>query len=78
MVLILELFDRFQFVIQELKVEKKRLEEFIHEIEKTQKKTHTDYFILIERRNRVGLNVIDRNDELSILYEKVNVQVSSN
>lgn len=70
--------DPLQFVIQELKVEKKRLEEFIHDIEKTQKKTHTDYFILIERRNRVGLNLIDRNDELSILYEKANVQVSSN
>lgn len=64
-----------QFVVQELRVEKRRLEEFIQQVAKTQKKMRTDYSIHIQRRNACGLNLIDRNDELSILYEKINVQV---
>lgn len=57
-------------------MEKKRYEEFIEEIARTQKKMRVDYTIHIQKRNACGLNLIDRNDELSILYEKVNVQVS--
>lgn len=33
------------------------------------------YAVHIKDRNKYGLNVIDRNDELTILYEKANVQV---
>jgi hypothetical protein len=31
---------------------------------------------LVKDRNQVGISLIDRNDELCILYEKSNVQVT--
>lgn len=34
----------------------------------------TAYELAVERRNRVGLALVDRNDELCVLYEKLNVQ----
>lgn len=42
--------------------------------EKETLRMKTAYELAVERRNRVGLALVDRNDELCVLYEKLNVQ----
>jgi hypothetical protein len=58
-------------------LEERRLEEFIEKKAQRNKKMITEYAIHIARRNAFGIQLIDRNDELSIMYEKVNVQVGN-
>ena len=38
-------------------------------------KLRKQYEVAIESRNYTGITLIDRNDELCILYEKNNIQV---
>ncbi|XP_024377421.2 uncharacterized protein [Physcomitrium patens] len=63
-----------KFIARELKLERKRLKESLQKNVIAQKKMQALYAVHIKDRNKYGLNVIDRNDELTILYEKANVQ----
>lgn len=62
--------------MDELKVTIKKQEEFVHRQDKYLTNTFQNYSLAIKTRNSAGLSLIDRNDELCILYEKSNVQVS--
>lgn len=64
-----------QAVAEELQTEIFKLQERISKIERDVVKTRKTYELAVKERNKVGLMVIDRNDELCILYEKNNVQV---
>ena len=45
-------------------------------MEKSMLKLRKQYEVAIESRNYTGITLIDRNDELCILYEKNNIQVA--
>lgn len=64
-----------QAVAEDLQTEIFKLQERISKIERDVVKTRKTYELAVKERNKVGLMVIDRNDELCILYEKNNVQV---
>ena len=49
---------------------------FIHTAEREMSLFRKHYEGCVLDRNSVGISLIDRNDELCILYEKSNVQVS--
>lgn len=68
--------DSSQFIVDELKVAIKKQEECVHGQDKYQTNAFKNYSLALKTRNSVGLSLIDRNDELCILYEKSNVQVS--
>ena len=69
---------RYQFIIQEIRLEEHKLEESILQKAQMNKKMISEYTVHISKRNAFGLQLIDRNDELAIMYEKVNVQVRRN
>ena len=52
-----------------------RMNGFIHTAEREMSSFRKHYEVCVLDRNGVGISLIDRNDELCILYEKSNVQV---
>ncbi len=66
----------WQLVAEEYELEVINLENIIKKTEKDMVKAHKTYGLLVKDRNQVGISLIDRNDELCILYEKSNVQVT--
>ena len=46
----------------------------ITQLEKDMNALTKDYESACEKRNQLGIQLIDRNDELCILYEKSNIQ----
>ena len=52
-----------------------KLNAIISSMEKSMLKLRKQYEVAIESRNYTGITLIDRNDELCILYEKNNIQV---
>jgi len=64
-----------QVVAKEIQTEIIKLQERINKVEKDMIKSRKIYELNVKDRNKVGLMLIDRNDELCIFYEKNNVQV---
>lgn len=60
---------------QRLQVDK--FNAIINATEKAMLKLRKQYEVVIEARNYTGIMLIDRNDELCILYEKANIHVSA-
>jgi len=60
--------------VQQLVAEIENLNSLINGIEKEMLKLKKRYEIAVEERNYTGIQLIDRNDELCILYEKSNMQ----
>jgi hypothetical protein len=52
-----------------------RMNGFINAAEREMSLFRKHYEVCVLDRNSVGISLIDRNDELCILYEKSNVQV---
>ena len=61
-------------VVQQLAAETDNLNSLINGIEKEMLKLKKRYEGAVEERNYTGIQLIDRNDELCILYEKSNMQ----
>ena len=64
-----------QVIAKELGTEVHNLQERIRKIERDMMQARKIYELAVKDRNKVGIMLIDRNDELCILYEKNNVQV---
>jgi len=60
--------------VQQLVAEIDNLNSLINGIEKQMLKLQKRYETVVEERNYTGIQLIDRNDELCILYEKCNMQ----
>merc|ERR1711988_2020199 len=60
--------------MQQLVSEIDNLNSLINGIEKQMLKLKKRYETVVEERNYTGIQLIDRNDELCILYEKCNMQ----
>jgi len=60
--------------VQQLAAETDNLNALINGIEKEMLKLKKRYESAVEERNYTGIQLIDRNDELCILYEKSNMQ----
>lgn len=60
--------------VQQLVAEIDNLNSLINGIEKQMLKLKKRYEAVVEERNYTGIQLIDRNDELCILYEKSNMQ----
>ena len=54
-------------------MEIEKLNNIINEAEKEMIRLRKDYARAVEDRNRTGIQLIDRNDELCILHEKANI-----
>eukprot|EP00899_Mesostigma_viride_P008456 jgi/Mesvir1/17611/Mv08838-RA.1 len=67
-------FREKQTTIDEQIAEVDKLNGIINAAEKEMLRTRKEYEMLVEARNMTGITLIDRNDELCILYEKANVQ----
>mmetsp|Transcript_40583 Transcript_40583/g.90203 ORF Transcript_40583/g.90203 Transcript_40583/m.90203 type:complete len:924 (-) Transcript_40583:938-3709(-) len=63
-----------QRVVDEQIAEVDKLNAIINSTEKEMLKLRKQYEVVIESRNYTGIMLIDRNDELCILYEKHNIQ----
>ncbi|GAX79502.1 hypothetical protein CEUSTIGMA_g6943.t1 [Chlamydomonas eustigma] len=63
-----------QDVVDEQIADVDKLNAIINQTEKAMLKLRKQYEIAIESRNYTGIMLIDRNDELCILYEKCNIQ----
>ena len=64
-----------QLVAEEQELEVINLEDIINKAEKDMVTARKRYGLAVKNRNTIGILLIDRNDELCILYEKCNVQV---
>jgi len=69
------MFNIYQAVAEELQTEIIKLQERISKVERDMIKARKTYELAVKDRNKVGIMLIDRNDELCIFYEKNNVQV---
>jgi len=63
-----------QSVVDEQIAEVDKMNAIINTTEKEMLKLRKQYEVVIEARNHTGILLIDRNDELCILYEKSNIQ----
>lgn len=57
-------------------MEIEKLNSIVNGAEKKMIRLRTDYAQAVDARNKTGIHLIDRNDELCILYEKSNIQQS--
>lgn len=55
-------------------MEIEKLNSIVNSAEKQMIRLRTDYAQAVDARNKTGIHLIDRNDELCILYEKSNIQ----
>ncbi|EOD09092.1 hypothetical protein EMIHUDRAFT_105794 [Emiliania huxleyi CCMP1516] len=63
--------------VGQLAAEAENLNAVVSGIEREMVKLKRQYEVAVEERNYTGLQLIDRNDELCILYEKSNLQQSA-
>ncbi|KAF5835566.1 coiled-coil flagellar protein, move backward only 2 [Dunaliella salina] len=70
------LFRAKQSGVDEQIAEVDKLNAIINSAEKDMLRLRKQYELVIEGRNYTGIMLMDRNDELCILYEKSNIQVS--
>ena len=67
-------YRRKQEVVEQQIVEIDKLNSIINALERDMLRLKAQYVRAVELRNSTGVSLIDRNDELCILYEKVNLQ----
>jgi hypothetical protein len=67
-------FRKKQDVVDEQIAEIDKLNAIINGAEKEMLRLKKQYETVVESRNFTGIMLIDRNDELCILYEKANIQ----
>ena len=67
-------YRKRQEVVEQQIVEIDKLNSFINNLEREMLRLKTQFERAVEARNATGVSLIDRNDELCILYEKVNLQ----
>ncbi len=67
-------YRRKQEVVEQQIVEIDKLNSIINGLEREMLRLKARYVRAVETRNSTGVSLIDRNDELCILYEKVNLQ----
>jgi len=67
-------FKKKQDAVDEQIVEMEKLNSLINSSEKEMLRLKKQYETVVESRNFTGIMLIDRNDELCILYEKANIQ----
>ena len=67
-------YRKKQQTVEQQIVEIDKLNSIINGMEKEMLQLKKQYEIAVEARNYTGVQLIDRNDELCILYEKANIQ----
>lgn len=67
-------FRKKQEYVDEQILEMDKLNALINGAEKDMLRLKKQYETIVEARNFTGIMLIDRNDELCILYEKANIQ----
>ncbi|CAG9467664.1 unnamed protein product [Pedinophyceae sp. YPF-701] len=67
-------FQRRQDVVDQQIAEIDKLNAIINRAERDMLRLKKQYETIVEARNYTGIMLIDRNDELCILYEKANIQ----
>ena len=67
-------YRKKQQIVEQQIVEIDKLNSIINGMEKEMLNLKKDYEHAVEARNYTGVQLIDRNDELCILYEKANIQ----
>mmetsp|Transcript_7128 Transcript_7128/g.25489 ORF Transcript_7128/g.25489 Transcript_7128/m.25489 type:complete len:571 (+) Transcript_7128:597-2309(+) len=67
-------YRKKQEVVEQQIVELDKLNGILNGLERAMLRLQAAYAKAVEQRNGTGINLIDRNDELCILYEKVNLQ----
>ena len=67
-------YRKKQEVVEQQIVEIDKLNSIISSLERDMLRLKARYVKAVETRNVTGVSLIDRNDELCILYEKVNLQ----
>merc|ERR1719230_2356263 len=70
-------YRRKQEMVQQQIEEVKTLNSIINGLEREMPRLKRKYEEAVEKRNETGVSLIDRNDELCILYEKANLQEST-
>merc|ERR1719281_1798391 len=68
---------RLQKVVDQQRIEIKKLEATIGEAEGERQNQHKEFEGVISERNILGTQLIRRNDELGLLYEKIKIQQST-
>ena len=68
------MFRKKQEMVDEQILEMDKLNALINAAEKEMLRLKKQYETVVESRNFTGIMLIDRNDELCILYEKANIQ----
>ncbi|KAG0572148.1 hypothetical protein KC19_VG072500 [Ceratodon purpureus] len=71
----ISLLKEKKVIAEELGTEIHKLQDKISKIERDMIRARKIYELAVKDRNKVGIMLIDRNDELCILFEKNNVQV---
>jgi hypothetical protein len=69
-----EIYRKKQEQVEQQIVEIDKLNSIINIMEKEMLQLKKQYEVAVEARNFTGIQLIDRNDELCILYEKANIQ----
>ena len=66
--------NKLNETVEQHVIEIDKLNSVISQIEKEIVTTKRSYELAVTHRNYIGVQLIDRNDELCILWEKANVQ----
>lgn len=67
-------YKKKQEIVDQQIVEIDKLNSLINQLEKRMLVLKTSYERAVDSRNLAGVQLIDRNDELCVLYEKANIQ----
>ena len=67
-------YRKKQEIVEQQIVEIDKLNSIINALERDMLELKAQYEAAVEARNLTGVSLIDRNDELCILYEKANLQ----
>ncbi len=70
-------YDESQQVIQNQKSEETKLRHVINEADLERLSRRKEYDAVIHERDLLGTQIIRRNDELTLLYEKIRIQAST-
>ena len=67
-------YQKRQELVKRNIIETEKQNYVINSLERDMLKLKAQYINAVEMRNATGVTLIDRNDELCILYEKINLQ----
>ncbi|KAJ3347867.1 hypothetical protein HDU83_001692 [Entophlyctis luteolus] len=69
--------SEMEMTLQNQKVQEKQLKQVIDEADAARLKQKKEYDIVLQERDILGTQLIRRNDEISLLYEKIKIQAST-